>query len=473
MFEPKRVLKSLLLAGAAMCLLQPAPVWAQTRRPDLERRVQELEAALASLKAELEASKSQASAQAGAAQAKADEAAAKATAADAKITAAETRVATVEKKIPDKPADGFTVGATTFKISGFIKGEALLTRYGDGDTATNVLGRDFYLPSSIPVGASAAKEDADFDAHAKQTRIAISATTAVQGHKLGGYVEGDFQSAAGTQGSERTTNAYNFAMRRVYVTFDDWLFGQEWSTFMNTATLPETTDFIGPTEGTVFVREPQIRYTRKINDKSSFSIAAENPATSYVTTASATLVEPDDSSLPDFVARYNFKAGTGDFAVAGLVRQLSVDNGSISRDATGWGLMGSGKIMLGKKNDLRVAIAGGEGVGRFLGLNFSPDAILTATGLEPVNSIAGFASVRVYWTDKTRSNFTLSAQEVDAPSFAPGAMNKSAWSAAANIFTTPVKGFDLGLEYRHGERETVNGADGTLDRLHLVAKQSF
>ena len=32
---------------------------------------------------------------------------------------------------------------------------------------------------------------------------------------------------------------------------------------------------------------------------------------------------------------------------------------------------------------------------------------------------------------------------------------------------------DLGVEFRHGERETYNGLDGSLDRVHLVAKQSF
>ena len=32
---------------------------------------------------------------------------------------------------------------------------------------------------------------------------------------------------------------------------------------------------------------------------------------------------------------------------------------------------------------------------------------------------------------------------------------------------------DLGVEYRHGDRELVSGADGQLDRLEFAAKYNF
>jgi hypothetical protein len=51
--------------------------------------------------------------------------------------------------------------------------------------------------------------------------------------------------------------------------------------------------------------------------------------------------------------------------------------------------------------------------------------------------------------------------------------NKRAWSAAGNLFWTPIKNIDLGIEYRHGERRLVNGADGALDRIEFAAKYSF
>jgi hypothetical protein len=41
------------------------------------------------------------------------------------------------------------------------------------------------------------------------------------------------------------------------------------------------------------------------------------------------------------------------------------------------------------------------------------------------------------------------------------------------LFWSPVKGFDLGVEYRHGERILVSGANGQLDRVEFAAKYSF
>ena len=52
-------------------------------------------------------------------------------------------------------------------------------------------------------------------------------------------------------------------------------------------------------------------------------------------------------------------------------------------------------------------------------------------------------------------------------------MPESSISYAGNLFWSPTKGFDLGIEYRHGERELVSGAAGQLDRMEFVAKYSF
>ena len=76
-----------------------------------------------------------------------------------------------------------------------------------------------------------------------------------------------------------------------------------------------------------------------------------------------------------------------------------------------------------------------------------------------------------------RINLMGSYQSVDyADSLLPAniaTFNKRAWSGAANLFYSPLKNIDLGVEYRHGERELVNGADGSTDRIEVVAKYSF
>ena len=85
--------------------------------------------------------------------------------------------------------------------------------------------------------------------------------------------------------------------------------------------------------------------------------------------------------------------------------------------------------------------------------------------------LAGFAALKPGLTS------TVRYRNVDYPAgFAPGQFggwNDSALSYAANLFWSPAKGFDLGVEYRHGQRELVSGSKGQLDRLEFTSKYSF
>lgn len=453
----------LLLAGTAALALSNGQAFAQTnqsaREAALEARVGQLESALAEMRAELQASKARQETTA------------------TWITNTDGKVAALEKR-PVALAEGFNVGGTTVKINGFIKANASFSHYDDGDLATGSLGKDFYLPQTIPVGGT--REGNDYEGHAKQTRLWITMATPVGKHMLKGHVEFDFQTSQGTQGSQRTTNGYNLALRRGFVTFDNLLVGQEWTNFQYVAALPESTDFIGPSEGTIFVRQMQARYNFALNPKLTLSVAAENAETATITPASTTLVENDDDRMPDFTARLNYKDGFGELSLAGLVRQLSVDNGVVSGKAMGWGVSGAGKVLFGpeKQHDIRFMLTYGQGIGRYLGLNFAPDGIFAGTAgsdVETVKNLAGFAAVRLMWTKTVRSTFMASFQHANYPGgivITPLA-NRQAWSGAGNIFWSPVKGFDLGVEYRHGERELLSGAKGQLDRLEMAAKYSF
>jgi len=295
---------------------------------------------------------------------------------------------------------------------------------------------------------------------------------------LKGYLETDFQTSPGTQGSERTTNGYNLALRRAWVQFDNLLVGQDWSTFQYVGALPESTDFVGPTEGTVFVRQPLVRYTAKLTPALALSVSAENAESATISSTSPTLTENDDDRLPDFAARLTYTAPFGELSLAGLFRQLSVDNGTVSDKAAAWGISAAGKIMFGpeKRHDLRFMATYGDGIGRYVGLNFAPDAVydsLTGSELETVKTFAALAALKLGWTPTLRSTFMAGYQNASYPSPAPLTANDKAWSLAANLFWSPVKALDLGVEYRHGERELLNGLAGQLNRLEFAAKYNF
>lgn len=444
-----------LMSGVAALAL-PGVAFAQDPAA-LEARIAQLEAQLNELESEVVAARTQQAAQQ------------QVVAQD--IVRIEQRVAAAPPAPPPAaPADGFRIGNNTLKFGGFVKADFMASDYDGGDPANGDLLRDFYLPGSIPIGG--ADESTATDFNARQTRFWLTTEGLLGGHKVGTRLEMDFQALPGT-GDQRTTSPSNLALRRAFVTVDNWLFGQEWTNFQNIGVLPDTADYIGASEGTVFARQVQVRYTR-----GPFSISVENPETTVTPFLGATRIIADDSSLPDVTARYAVTRPWGEASIAGIVRQLAYETtgpGAIDSSTLGWGLSAAARIKVGERDDLRVMLSGGEGIGRYVGLNFANDAVLDASGeLEAIGLVAGFASYRHIWTPQWRSNLTWSAQSVDNDLSVIGlATNKSAQSLRGNLIWTPLPALDLGAELMFGERELESGASGELTRLQIFAKYGF
>jgi hypothetical protein len=373
------------------------------------------------------------------------------------------------------PTDGFRVGNTTVKLGGFVRLNVIASRYSDGEVAVGGLGKEFFLPQQIPVGGGFSSQDLLLSA--RQTRLQFSTATPMNGTEIKTLVEFDFALATAPVGAQRATNPYTPTFRRGFIEYGNLLVGQEWSTFQNIAVLPETTDFVGPLDGTVFNRQALVRYSIPLRPGLTLQIAAENPETETALPANAALVDTDDDRLPDVVARVNWKPTFGDFALAGIARELRTDTLGSGDTAFGWGVSGSGKIPIGKRHDLRFMATYGQGIGRYLGLGYVPDAIYggTATRLERIDNFAAFAAFRIGWTDAIHSTVMGSYQSADYPAgvVVTGLANAKSYGGAGNLFWSPGKGFDIGVEYRHAVRELVSGDTGALDRLEFAFKYGF
>jgi hypothetical protein len=456
-------------AFAAPAKKKAAPTPAASSNAALEQRVQKLETLLEQLVQKLDG---QDKASAQDAQTVRD---AQAMIADmrrnqdevkAKMAATETAVADVKKR---SSADGFRVGKSTFKIGGYIKLDSNLTRYSGGDTASVAFGDDFYLPAQIPVGG--ASEGWDLNYNARETRIFITGETEVgNGHKLSGRVEFDFQAVA-TNADERATNGYSPELRHAWIQYDDWLFGQTWTLFQNVNSLPESIEFIGPTEGTVFVRQPQIRYV-----KGKFGFAVEEPET-VLTSRTGAQVTSNDGGMPDITARYMEKGKWGEFTLAGVVRRIQCDLciAGINDSATGWGVSAAGLIKLGAKDDLRFMASGGRGIGRYLGVNIVNDAAVRLDGtLQPIGVYNGFVAYRHVWRDGLRSSLYGAYFRADNPVVNTGfGQTDRIWSVHANLLWSPVPPLTIGLEGMYAERRLESGLDGNMTKLQLSTKYAF
>lgn len=352
-------------------------------------------------------------------------------------------------------------------FGGYIKLDALVSHYGDGDPGAGTVGRDFYIPGTVPVGGEA--ESASLDMHAKETRLFVKGNSDLGGgHRIKSYVEIDFLT--GSDGDERVTNSYTPRIRHAFIQYNNWLAGQTWTTFQNVSALAENLDFVGPAEGTVFGRQAMVRYSR-----GNWQFAAENPETT-VTTAGGR-VASDDGIMPDMVARYSFSTGRADLVVAAIARQLRYEDVSADIDSreTSVGISFSGNIEVGETNDIRFMLTSGTGLGRYVGLNTANGAFLNRDSeLEAIESTSGFVSYRHFWNEQWRSNFTVSAFSADQDSLPLGFSDTQAsQSIHLNLLYSPVAQLTTGVELMAATRETNVGVEGTLNRLQFSAKFSF
>lgn len=369
---------------------------------------------------------------------------------------------------PAAVPEAFSTPTTTITWGGFIKVDAIYSDFSKGDSLSPA-GRDFFVPSSIPVGAEG-NHETSLDFHAKETRLFIKAETDIGGAKIGGYVEFDFLVNQGTA-TPNVTNAYNPGLRRAFLTYENWLVGQDWTTFQDLNALPEGLDFIGPTEGTVFGRQPMLRYT-----SGNLQLALENAESVVLSQAETGTVTAlsNDNVLPDVVARYYFKGDWGQIAIAGLARQLRSDVAPVDDDVIGGGLSLTGKIALFGEDDLRFGVTTGEGIGRYVGINTIADAAVQPDStLDAIGLAAGYLTYRHVWSPEWRSNFTVSGLKADTTEAMGAGATRRVHSVHANLLVSPFQKTTLGVELMHAEREVQSGLTGELQRLQFSAKYSF
>ncbi len=421
-------------------LLSPSALAQAAAAPDLEGRIAQLEQMVAALKTELEAQKA---------------------AAPKPLPAGAQPIQATTISTAGTPGSKFSYG-------GFIKVDGMLTQTDGGEIPDGSAGRSLYLPGSIPVGA--ADEGTDLDAGVQFSRFWFSTDNEIDGKKFKGYLEMDL--FGGALGSEAATNTYGVTIRHAFVSYGNWLAGQTWSNFQDPAALPDAVEFIGPTEGTVFVRQTQVRYTN-----GPWSVSLENPETLLTPyRGGAGRISSDDNYVPDLTLRYLTKGDWGHFTVAGLARQLRYETTTgIDADGSGYGLSVSGKYNLGKSDDLRYMATYGSGIGRYLGLAASNDAVLDAgNDLENIDVFGGFLAWRHVFTPKWRSSLFYSTARYDNDVLLTGTgITESLDSWHAALIYSPFPKLDVGAEYMVGNRELESGADGELQRLQMHVKYNF
>jgi hypothetical protein len=365
---------------------------------------------------------------------------------------------------------GSAQAATEMTFGGYIKADVMFSDYGNGAPDSGSLSRQFYVPGTIYGTTGNGKQVVDFQA--RESRFNFKTVTDVEGHKLTGFIELDFLTH--TDGNERVSNSYSPRIRHAFMSYDNWTVGQTWTTFQNPGALPENLDFVGAAEGTPFVRQSLLRYT-----SGNWQFSIENPETTVTPLGGGGRITSGSGVVPDVVGRYNFSTANGSaLSFAAIVRQIDLEQvvGTTVYDTSelGYGVSFAGVIPVGK-DDLKFTATYGEGLGRYMALNYANAGVLDANGgIQAIKSFGGFVSYRHWWSEQWRSSVTFSGFSADNDvALTGGSVNKEAYSGYVNLLFSPSKPVTFGVEYMYALNEREDGFDGDLNRILFSAKYAI
>ena len=329
------------------------------------------------------------------------------------------------------------------------------------------------VPTTIPTEEGEFGTDGNFIYSVKQSRLSFNGETETRHGDATSLIEFDLFGTGDDAG--RTT--FNF--RHAWFTVGPWGVGQTWSTFMDISTWPNVVDWWGPS-GMALNRNPQLRYTIPMG-QSSLAFALEQQNASFnagvFTELTPGLAENAQakSELPDFIAQYRSVNDWGHVQIAGVARHLTAElrETNVDENAFGYGLNLTGIINTVGRDQLKFGLTGGEGIASFIndggGSNLAPDA----DGITAVPSYGYMLYYDRYWSDQWSSSLGFSQNFNDTTELQTGGEVDNVTYISGNVLYQPSPSLLTGLEALYGERENVNGDDGSDFRIQFSAKYNF
>lgn len=373
---------------------------------------------------------------------------------------------------------------TSVGLGGFVKTDILLSSVSAG---RDKAGDQQLIVSQIPVGGLLPGENSQLAFHAKESRLWFKTFAPSDWGDINTYIELDFFGDAAAY-------TYSPRLRHAYGSIGNLLAGHTWTTFLNSAALPDHLDSGGSAGALNSLRQTQVRWTQPFSlagvamdwqaaietPRSRIwdgtSTAARNPNidpnldNGYFTT-------PNADRYPDLIARLNVSPEWGNLSLAALGRQIRFTNSATGFQRGEWGAAVNlaGKINTFGLDNIRFMTYYGNGDGRYVSNNntFS-DASLDANGNLDLTSVYGaMLSYQHWWNKQWRSNVTYGLAQAEQAGFANRVLNKQVQSLHANLLWSPVSQAVLGVEYTYATRELIDGRDGDLQRLQFSARYSF
>jgi hypothetical protein len=314
---------------------------------------------------------------------------------------------------------------------------------------------DFFDVSKIPTDGS---EGESTHLNVKETRLLADVRSPLRAGEIKMYVEGDFYGSGGA-----------FRIRHAYAEIGGKLLaGQTWSNFMDEDIIPNTLDFEKPA-AYAFVRHPLVRYRHQFSESTYLAVAVEEPSTNAQAPPQPGEFE---SPLPDLTARVRLSRSWGHVQASGFAGKLTYRYTAGGKEEVAlFGCNLSGAFNLLKKDRLSYQVLYGPGAARFRG---GLSAAVDANGnLEALTDIGVSVMYQHQWSKAFTSVLVLNQGSVDNLSGQPVTSLSLARYTAANLIWSFADNAFAGVEYLWGERQDIDGSNGTAGRLQFSVRYGF
>jgi hypothetical protein len=347
---------------------------------------------------------------------------------------------------------------TLLRIGGYFKTDFIYDLKPAGNT-------DSFIPSSFPIPQVATVNNTTVSV--RPTRMNLDFLIPVKSTSVRFFLEFDMF------GSSATTPR----LRHAYAQVKNVLLGQTFSNFMDPDSGPDTLDFQGP-NSQVSIRNPQLRYSIPVGEKSSLSLSVEKASSDILFTTPEFKSLPENPA-PDSSIKFRQEYTSGHIQLSGLFRDVGAylpdgKNGSVF----GWGVNLTGAQKLFGKDTFVYQGAYGAGMERYvndtsgLGIDAQP-ANAADPHLRAVPLTAIYGAYQHYWTKGVRSSAVYGFAQTQNTNLEPGTDYHQSNYSAANVIWNPIGSLNIGTEILYGWLVEKNRASADDTRFIFSAKYSF
>ena len=351
-------------------------------------------------------------------------------------------------------------GTRTFmRIGGYAKSDLTFDPRPAGD-------QERFIPASIPIPTPPASVS-NSTVSVRPSRVNADFLVPLKDRDLRFFVEIDFF------GSSSTTPR----LRHAYAQGKNLLLGQTFSNFMDPDAGPDTLDFQGP-NSQISIRNPQVRYTFKLNKSTSTSISVEKPSSDVAFKTPEFSAQPN-SPAPDGTWQLRHEMKRGHIQFSALLRDISAFLPDGRSDSVfGWGFNLAGLQKVFAKDAIVYQGAYGNGIERYMndtsGLGIDAAVVTGARPhLEAVPAFGTYAGYQHYWSSQLRSSAVYGFAQAENTSGQTNSAFHSSHYMATNLIWSPITSLSLGAEFLYGWRVNKDNSTGNAPRIQLSAKYNF